>query len=65
LGDVVWIDGALRTEGRARKIADLLGVPPDREVRIILPLGVQTAAGVPREKKPFAERAGFNRFGQV
>jgi nitroreductase len=59
----VWIDGALRAEGRAAKIASLLGVPPDLEVRVILPLGVPVRPGIQREKKPFDKRAWFNRHG--
>ena len=33
------------------------------EVRIILPLGVPSEPGQQKEKKPFAERAWFNRYG--
>jgi nitroreductase len=60
----VWLDGVLRAEQRAEKIAAILGIPAHLQVRIILPLGVPVAPGTPREKKPFAERAWFNRFGQ-
>jgi len=58
----VWLDGVLRVENRGRRIADLLGVPADREVRIVLPIGIPAAKGEPKEKKPFAERAWFNRY---
>jgi nitroreductase len=61
----VWLDGVLRNEGKAAQIAELLGVPEPLEVRIVLPLGVPKEPGVPREKKPFAERASFNRYGQA
>ena len=57
-----WIDGALRREGRAEKVAELLGVPKSRRVRIILPVGVPVRAGPRPEKKPFAERAWFNTY---
>jgi nitroreductase len=60
----VWLDGALRSEGRAQKLAELLGVPKDREVRVILPIGEPREECAPREKKPFAERAWFNRYGK-
>jgi nitroreductase len=59
----VWIDGVLRSEDRAGRIAALLGVPDGLEVRIILPLGVPSEPGQQKEKKPFAERAWFNRYG--
>lgn len=58
-----WIDGALRREGRAEKVALLLGVPPSRTVRILLPLGVPAEPGPRPEKKPFGERAWFNSYG--
>lgn len=59
----VWTDGALRLEGRAAKLGRLLGVPDDQVVRILLPVGVPVAPGPRRDKKPFAERAWFNRWG--
>ncbi|MBU4272093.1 MAG: nitroreductase family protein [Planctomycetes bacterium] len=57
----VWLDGALRSEDRAGRIGRLLGVPPDRTVRILLPIGVAEQPGVQREKLPFQRRAWFNR----
>jgi nitroreductase len=59
----VWLDGMLRVEDRAQRIATLLNVPATLEVRIVLPLGVPTEAGQQKGKKPFAERAWFNRYG--
>jgi nitroreductase len=58
----VWIDGALRGDNRARRIGDLLDVPGDREVRIVLPVGVPAHKRTQPEKMAFAERAWFNRF---
>jgi nitroreductase len=58
----VWVDGALRSEGRAAAVGELLGVPPGLEVRVILPVGVPAEARAQKEKKPFAERASFNRW---
>jgi nitroreductase len=57
----VWLDGALRAEDRAAKIAKLLNVPAGHVVRVVLPLGVPVEPICQREKKPFAERAWFNR----
>jgi nitroreductase len=57
----VWIDGALRYEGRAEAIDAALGVPPDRTVRVLLPVGVPAEEGPRKEKKPFDRRAWFNR----
>jgi nitroreductase len=59
----VWLDGILRAEDRAQRIGQLLGVPPDRTVRILLPIGVPVEPVEQREKQPFHERAWFNRHG--
>ena len=48
----VWLDGALRTENRAKRIGQLIGVPPDKAVRIVLPIGVAAQPG-PARKKAF------------
>jgi len=59
----VWLDGVLRRENRAAKIGQLLGIPADRSVRVLLPVGVPAAPGQQRERLPFGERAWFNRWG--
>ena len=59
----VWLDGALRVEDRKKRIGHLLGVPPDKEVRVLLPVGVPKEIVKPREKLPFAKRAWFNGCG--
>ena len=59
----VWIDGVLRRENRAEQIGRLLHVPDEHIVRVILPIGVPNQPGTQNEKKSFAERAWFNRFG--
>jgi nitroreductase len=59
----VWLDGWLRTEGRAQAIASLLGAPEGREVRVLLPLGVPVESREQNARKPFGERAWYNRYG--
>jgi len=59
----VWIDGWLRGENRADIIGDLLGIPKNKIVRVLLPIGVPTTIVTQREKKSFEERAWFNRYG--
>ena len=59
----VWIDGWLRAENRAETIGDMLGVPSDKILRIILPVGVPAAEGPRRDKLPFVKRAWFNAYG--
>jgi len=59
----VWLDGVLRREGIARRIADLLAVPPQRQLRILLPLGIAAEPGTQKEKLAFDQRAWFNKYG--
>jgi nitroreductase len=61
----VWLDGALRVEGRAARIGRLLGVPLEKTVRILLPLGVAAEPGRQNERLPFERRAWFNRYGEA
>lgn len=58
----VWLDGYLRAEGRADALARLLHVPPEKSVRVVLPVGKPLEQHEPREKKPFEERACWNGF---
>lgn len=59
----VWLDGALRVDRVAERVAELLNVPPGRIVRVVLPLGVPAEPGSQKEKLPFERRAWFNRWG--
>lgn len=59
----VWLDGCLRAEARAERIATLLNIPATLTVRVVLPVGVPEERHEPKDKKPFAERAWFNRYG--
>jgi nitroreductase len=58
----VWIDGDLCLENKAQRIAGLLGIPHKYTVDIVLPLGIPVETRQQREKKPFEERAWFNRY---
>jgi nitroreductase len=59
----VWLDGVLRVEDKAARIARLLGVPEGKQVRIVLPVGVPLETVPQKEKLPFDQRAWFNRYG--
>jgi nitroreductase len=61
----VWIDGWLRREERAAEIGAMLGVPEDKIIRVILPVGVPVEAGGCVEKLAFERRAWFNSYGQI
>ena len=58
----VWLDGMLRKDGIAGRIAAILGVPDNLEVRVLLPIGVPKEKGSQRERKAFNERASYNRW---
>lgn len=58
----VWLQGVLRG-GAGAKLSELLGVPDGKHVEILLPVGVPAEQGSQPEKKPFDERAWFNRYG--
>jgi nitroreductase len=61
-GASVWVDGWLRLEGRAEKIAGLLGVPEGKIPRVILPLGIPAEPAKGPAKLPFEKRACWNRY---
>lgn len=52
----VWIDGWLRKDNRAAKIAGLTGLTDDRVIRIILPIGRMLEEQARKEKKSFESR---------
>ena len=58
----VWLDGVLRSEGRAERIGAIIGLPESKKVRILLPVGVPQAEGPRKTKQPFAERVWFNAW---
>lgn len=60
----VWYQGYVQRDGNDRKIADLLGVPKNLRVEVVMPLGVPVTDESPREKKPLAERVSFNQYGR-
>lgn len=59
----VWVDGWLRINDHAQTIAKMLSVPDDKVIRVILPIGVAAEKKSQPEKKPFDQRAWFNKYG--
>ena len=55
----VWIDGWIRSHNRAQILADLTGVPEDKTVRVIIPLGEPAEELKRVEKKSLSERVKF------
>jgi len=58
----VWLDGVLRFDNVAARVAKLLGIPSHLAVRVILPLGIAREPGTQKAKLPFDRRAWFNRY---
>jgi nitroreductase len=58
----VWLDGVLRSESRAQKIGEAIGLPASKKVQILLPVGVPQETLSHREKLAFKERVWFNRY---
>ena len=58
----VWVDGWLRREGRAAAIGEIINLPDTKELRILLPIGIPAEEAKQPEKKPFQERAFFNKY---
>jgi nitroreductase len=58
----VWLDGVLRSEQRAEKISRIIGLPDNKKVRILLPIGIAADEYPRRQKKPFEERVRFNTW---
>jgi nitroreductase len=55
----VWIDGWLRSEGRAEKLAELVNLPKGKVIRIIIPLGKPAEPLDFKVKKSIEERVTF------
>lgn len=59
-----WVEGHVTGEDRiGRQMADVLGVPQDRELVCFLPVGVAKERVQGPAKRPFGERAWYNGFG--
>ncbi|MBP5621058.1 MAG: nitroreductase family protein [Thermoguttaceae bacterium] len=60
----VWLDGVLRRDQVAERIADILNIPAGKRVQILLPIGVP-AGEVPKSGRlPFEKRASFNSWNK-
>ncbi len=60
-----WFEGHITDDDDiAGKMAEILGVPAGYELVCFLPLGRAESEPAAPKKKPFEERAFFNRFGK-
>ena len=59
-----WIEGEITADKeRQKSAAELLGIPGKYTVVAWLPVGIPQSPGKRASKKPFEERAFYNRFG--
>jgi nitroreductase len=57
-----WVDGMFQDPAKRTPVCELLGIPDDRLMIVIVPVGVPAADGPRRTKKSFAQRASWNRY---
>ncbi len=61
-----WYEGHITDTDRiGDRMARILGVPEEYELVCFLPVGIAEGEPAVPKKKPFANRAWFNRFGQT
>ena len=59
---VGWIDGIFRQARVSGPVSELLGIPDDRLLSVVIPVGKPAEQGARRPKKPFEQRASWNRY---
>ncbi|MEX1376671.1 MAG: nitroreductase family protein [Eubacteriales bacterium] len=57
-----WLDGVLRGDNVNTKISNLLSVPEDILTCVLLPIGVPEKEVKLKPKKPFSQRASYNKY---
>lgn len=60
-----WLDGPFVNDTVRAKAQDLLGIPDDRMLVLVVPVGYAGEEGPRRAKKPFEQRASWNRYDVV
>ena len=56
-----WFDGMTRLNGVCDAIAKILDVPPEKQVRCVLPVGVPLEQGTQAGRKPFVDRVDWRK----
>ena len=57
-----WLDGPFTKPELQQKACELLGIPEDRMLLLVVPVGYAGEPGTRRPKKPFAQRASVNKY---
>lgn len=58
----LWMEGWKRAPGAVEAVTKLVGLPPEIQVQVLIPIGIAAQPGTPREKRPFHERAWWNEY---
>jgi nitroreductase len=57
-----WLDGPFVKDEVRQPIEALLGLPEDRFLHMVVPVGYAGEPGTHRPKKPFPQRASWNKY---
>jgi nitroreductase len=57
-----WLDGPFTKDEIRKPVEALLGVPEDSFLHMVVPVGYAGEPGTHRPKKPFAQRASWNKY---
>lgn len=60
-----WVDSPFLDAAVRDPISELLGIPDDRLLIVMVPVGQPGEPGPRRPKKPFEQRASWNRYAVV
>ncbi len=58
----VWIDGLLKRNNNAENIGEVVALPDNKRVQILLPVGEPAESAKQPKKKGMAERVSFNTY---
>ena len=60
-----WVDGPFLDPALRDPASDILGIPDDRRLMVAVPVGYPGEEGPRRGRKPFEQRASWNRYAIV
>lgn len=60
-----WVDWVFKDPAVRDPVSELLNVPEDRRLMVIMPVGLPGEPGPRRAKKPFERRASWNRYAVI
>lgn len=60
-----WVDGPFLDDALRLPASEILGIPDDRRLMVAVPVGYPGEESPRRTKKPFEQRASWNRYAIV